>query len=309
MRKKIFVLVALIFTFSIFTFAEDVSSSNAGLLPETSFGVDLTESEVSGAETTRAYGSDFSLIPTGQDFLLSLSASYMLCDSNYLSSITNLNFYLDPSFKYGWQIGIGKLFSVDLFLDWNLLGFIRGADFFIDWCGKCNTWLGDASVVINILLVGAPYLIGIFPALYYSCAGLDLGAFFFYHPYHNDWFDAKVGVGLSNEPGNCLDRYGYAWFFLPMISARAEANMIFGIFKLSFWANFAWDFFTTFFTASEKGGVFETDDGYNINFTRIQVGISLGFFVEHGSKASGKKVKDQKKQTKSTKIRGGNVKI
>ncbi len=308
MKKRIFVFVLLILSCTIFAFAQETVSEGPEIAAE-SVAQGPGAEVAADSKEAKNFGANLSPIPTGQDFLLSLSAAYMFCDPNYLSCMTELPFYLDPSFKYGWEFGIGRLFSVDLFLDWNLLGLVRGADFLVDWFDGCNTWLGDASIVINVLLVGLPYLIGIFPALYYSCAGLDFGAYFFYHPYHNDWFDAKVGAGISNEPGNYLDKYGFSYFFLPMISARAEANMLFGIFKLSFWTSFNWDFLTTFLAAAEKGGLFETNGVYNINFTRLQGGVSLGFFVDNSRRAAKRQARELRtglsgKTKKAAKIRG-----
>ena len=294
---------------SVCLFAQESSSSseqNSAVLnssgDETSATTDSTSELAStGTEngvTKKKYGEDFTKIPTGNDYLLSLSAAWMMMAPGYTSAVMkNLPFYLDPSFRQNFQIGLGRFCSLDLFYDYNFMGLLRGGQFFIEWAKKCNTWVGGdevASIIINCLLGGVPYLIGIVPSIYFAMASLDLGIYFYYHPYHNDWLDLKVGAGLTNEPSNVFDHTGYSFFLLPLVSTRAEANFIFGTFKIIVWTSFGWDMLTTI--AYKTNQSLWSNDG--ISFTKLSGGVSMGFFIPSGSKKAKAEATTAKKAAK-----------
>lgn len=187
---------------------------------------------------------------------------------NYQSYvINNLSFYLDPYISGGIQIPIGNYFSFETFGTWNLLSFAKGISYYGNWIEKCSSWAGDATKTLNIITLGIPYIIGLIPAVFYSLCGIDIDAFFYYHPYYNSFFDTKIGLGISNKPSQLYDYYGYSYFILPMASLRLECDFLINKFKASIYTSYSFDILE----------LFPSDLNIDSNkFHNFKIGLEIG---------------------------------
>lgn len=199
------------------------------------------------AATEEATSSDAASVsitpPSWGGLSLGLSNSYFK-DDRYVSDIfEGCNTYINPYFDAGGQWGFGKHFSLNFYTPLNLTAISKGTRFYVDWFEGCHHWAGEATPALNFLLGFTPYLIGLIPACFEMLCALDVDVGIFYHPYYNNWLDTKIGAGLSNEPSNFYDMYGWSLYLQPFVFVRAEVDLSYGKFVTSVYCSYSNDIF------------------------------------------------------------------
>lgn len=218
--------------------------------------------------------SAFSVEPVQTYGSLTLGSSFgFFQDDRYESAVfEGLSYYLNPYIDATYQYAFGDYFSVNCGTSYNLAAIGKGFEFYGDWIEGCKHWAGDATLALNILLAGTPFIIGLVPALYYACCGLDLNTYLYYHPFHNEWLDTKIGFGLSNEPSNQFDKWNATFALQPMAGPRAQVDLIKGNFIVSVFGSYSIDLWRVFL-GDEIGS---TDEIYLDKFTAgVQFGLKL----------------------------------
>lgn len=193
-------------------------------------------------------------------------------DKDYSSEIFDVGpKFIDPYLAWGGQWGFSRNLGLSGGLNYNVMALGKGFAFYGDWLNGCSTWAGDNSALANVLLAGTPYIIGLFPTVFYAFCGLDAELYFDYHPYYNDWVDTKIGVGISNEPSNQYDLWKASYFLQPFLSLRAQADFSTGKLIGSVFCKYSYDF------RKSLDKMFDIDDAHDIYMNKVSVGAQVSF--------------------------------
>lgn len=190
---------------------------------------------------------------------------------DYQSEVfAGLSCYVDPVFSFGTQLPLGQKLSVNFDFNYNLMALGKSVVFMGDWIKGCNHWAGSGTLLLNHLLIGMPYVIGLAPAVFYAMCGFDSSVFLYWHPFCNNWLDTKLGAGLSNEPSNQYDEWKASYFIQPFFSLRAQADFSTGMLMGSVFCSCSYDL------RKPLDCIFDIRGTHDEYLNKITVGIQLG---------------------------------